>query len=59
MIYTGTENNMNSRTVSAIFFKEFNDMNGQYDMYLNTGKRLHSRHWDQIPIDEFVIDKVK
>ena len=28
-------------------------------MSLNTGKRLHNKHWDQIPIDEFVIDKVK
>ena len=28
-------------------------------MSLNTGKRIHSKHWDQLPIDEFVIDKVK
>ena len=34
-------------------------MNGQYFMSLNTGKRIHSKHWDQILIDEFVIDKVK
>ena len=33
-------------------------MNGQYFMSLNTGK-IHSKHWDQIPIVEFVIDKVK
>ena len=30
MVYTGTENNMNSRTVPAISLKESNDMNGQY-----------------------------
>ena len=30
MVYTGTENNMNSRTVSVISLKESNDMNGQY-----------------------------
>ena len=59
MTYTGTENNMNSRTVPAISLKESNDMNGQYFMSLNTGKRIHSKHWDQLPIDEFVIDKVK
>ena len=59
MIYTGTENNMNSRIVPVIPLKEFNDMSGQYFMSLNTGKILHSKHWDQIPIDEFVIDKVK
>ena len=34
-------------------------MNGQYFMSLNTGKRIHSKNWDQLPIDEFVIDKVK
>ena len=57
MVYTGTQNNMNSRTVPIISLKESNDMNGQYLMSLNTGKRIHSKHWDQIPIDEFVIDK--
>ena len=28
-------------------------------MSLNTCKRIYSKLWDQIPIDEFVIDKVK
>ena len=28
MVYTGTKNNMNSRTVSVISLKESNDMNG-------------------------------
>ena len=28
-------------------------------MSLNTGKIIHSKRWDQILIDEFVIDKVK
>ena len=28
-------------------------------MSLNTGKRINSKHWDQLHIDEFVIDKVK
>ena len=59
MMYTGTENNMNSRTVPVISLKESNDMNGQYFMSLNTGKRIHSKNWDQLPIDEFVIDKFK
>ena len=59
MIYTGTDNNINSRTVPAISLKESKDMNGQYFMSLNTGKKIHSKHWDQIPIDELVIDKVK
>ena len=59
MVYTGTENNMISRTVSVISLKESNDMNGRYFMSLNTGKRIHSKNWDQLPIDEFVIDKVK
>ena len=34
-------------------------MNGQHFMSLNTGKRIHSKNWDQLPIDDFVIDKVK
>ena len=59
IIYTGTGNNMNSRRVPVISLKESNDMNGQYVMSLYTGKRLQSKDWDQIPIDEFAIDKVK
>ena len=59
MVYTGTKNNMNSRTVPTISLKEYNDMNGQDVMYLNTGKRIYSKHWDQMHIDEFMIDKVK
>ena len=59
MVYTGTENNMNSRTVPAISLKESNDTNGKYFMSLNTGKRIHNKNWDQLPIDEFVIDKFK
>ena len=42
MMYTGTENNMNSRTVPVISLKESNDMHEQYFMSLNTGKILHS-----------------
>ena len=34
-------------------------MTEQYFMSLKTGKRIHNKHWDQIHIDEFVIDKVK
>ena len=37
---------MNSRTVSAVSLKEYNDMNGKYLMCLNTGKILHSKHWN-------------
>ena len=59
MVYTNTENNMNSRTVPTILLIEPNDMNGLYFMSLNTGKRIHSKNWEQLPIDEFVIDKVK
>ena len=46
MIYTGTENKMNSRIVSVILLKESKDINGRYLMSLNTGKILHNKHWD-------------
>ena len=59
MVYIGTESNMNNRTVPVISLNTSNDMNGQYFMSLNTGKRLYNKQWDQIPIDEFVIYKVK
>ena len=51
MVYTFTKNNMNKRIVPVISLKESNNMNGQYSMPLNTGKRLHSKHWYQISID--------
>ena len=44
MVYTGTETNMNSRTVPVILLKESNDMNGYYFMALNTGKIIHSKN---------------
>ena len=37
MVYIGTENNMNSRTVPAISLNESNDVNGQYFMSKRDG----------------------
>ena len=59
IVYTGTENNMNRRGVPSIALNESNDHGGHYFMSLYTGKRLHSYDWNELPIDEDVIDMIK
>ena len=49
---------MSSRTVSIISLRESNAIDGQYFMPLNTGKGIHYKRWEQIPIDDHLINKV-
>jgi hypothetical protein len=58
MVYNGTKNNMSSRCTPAIALRPSNDSGGFYFMSLYTGKRLHSYHWEELPISDEVIKRV-
>ena len=59
MVYTGTSNNMKSRSVPGIALKPSNNDGGQYFMSLYTGKRVHSYIWEELPIEDGVIQRVE
>lgn len=59
MVYIGTTNRMKARSVPGIALRESNQWGGQYFMSLYTGKRLHSFKWQELPIDQDVIDRVE
>ena len=59
LVYTGTDNTMNSRAVPAVALKRSNSAGGHYFMSLYTGKRIHGYKWKELPIDEYVIDRVE
>jgi hypothetical protein len=59
MVYVGTKNNMDRRSVPAIALSPSNMHGGHYFMSLYTRKRLHSYEWDELPIDDEVIKRVE
>ena len=58
MVYMGTKGNMKKRSVPAIDLKASNEEGGYLLMSLYTGKRLHRYIWEEIPIDQDIIDRV-
>ena len=50
---------MKRRSVPAIALDPSNDNGGHYFMNLYTGKKLHSYHWQELPIDDETIDRVE
>ena len=57
--YIGTTNTMKRRSVPAIALNESNDKRGHYFMNLYTGKRLPSYAWEELPIDNDIIEQVE
>ena len=49
---------MKARSVAAIGLRPSTGQDGYYFMSLETGKRVHARTWHQLPIPDFVIDRV-
>ena len=58
LVYIGTNNTLDARTVAAIALNAANESGGYYFMSLETGKRIHSKQWDVLPISNNVIDTV-
>ena len=59
LIHTGTSNNMKSRAVPGIAPRRSNSFGGYYFMSIHSGKRIHGYNWDELTIDEYVIDRVE
>ena len=49
LVYIGTSNTLDSRTVPAIALRESNNNGGHYFMSLKSGKRIHSNKWVEMP----------
>ena len=58
MVYTGTKNDMNRRSVPAIALNASNQHGGHYFMSLYSGKRLNSYEYSELPIEDEVIKRV-
>ena len=53
------KNSMQSRTLGAITLgPDSSARGGYYFMNLNTGKRIHNRHWTSLPMSDEVIKRV-
>ena len=59
MVYIGTHNNREIRSVPAISLKVSNEEVRYYFMSLYSGKRIHSYISEEIPIDQDTIDRVE
>ena len=57
--YIGTSNTMESRACPAITLYEGSDKYSYYFMSLDTGSKIHSRKWEELPISDDVILKVE
>ena len=57
--YDGTTNTTRSRSIGAIALKPSNERDGHYFMSLSTGKRIHCYQWTELPITDFVVDRVE
>ena len=50
---------MKSRAVPAIALRRSNNAGGHYFMSLYSGKRIHGYKWKELPIDDYVINRVE
>ena len=59
MVFLGSNNRLDARSVPAIALNPSNTHGGYYFMSLYSGKRIHSYHWAEVPIDDDVIERVE
>ena len=52
-------NNIKSRAVPEISLRMSNSAGGFYFMSSYSEKRIHGYKWDELPIDEYVIERVE
>ena len=58
LVYSGTDNRMNERSVPCIALSQSNFTGGNFFMSLDTGKRVHGHSWKELPIDDNIIKLV-
>ena len=59
MVHSGTAGNMSERSIPVIALKPSNNAGGHFFMSLYSGERIHGYNWDDLPIDEAVIEWVE
>jgi len=58
LAYSGTDKKINSRSTPSIALSESNQTGGNFFLSLQSGQKLHSNRWEELPFDEDVIEKV-
>ena len=58
-VYDSTTNTTKSRSIGAVALKPSNKRGSYYFMSLSTGKRIHCYQWTELPIPDYVIDRVE
>ena len=59
LVYMTTSNNMKSRAVPGIALRRSNSAGRHYFVSLHSGKHIHGYNWDELPTDDYVIERVK
>ena len=59
LVYIGTSNAMNYRVVAATTLKTSKNYGGYHLMNIHSGRGMYSHQWDEIPIDDYVIELVE
>jgi hypothetical protein len=58
-VYESTTNTTKSRSIGVVALKPSNERGGYYFMSLSTGRRLHCYQWTELPVPDYVIDRVE
>ena len=59
LLYTQTTNDTKTRAIPGIALRATNSAGGHYFMSLYSGKRIHGYKWDELPVDDYVIERVE
>ena len=54
--YVSTDNTQSKRSIPSIALNEANEKDSQFFMSLVSGKKIHSRKWVELPIDDIVVE---
>ena len=58
-VWIGTKNNMTERAVPGIALRASNTKGGFYFMSLYTGKRINSYVWNELPISDKIVERIR
>ena len=59
LVYSGTSNDIKPRATPTIVSMKSNNAGGPYFMSLHVGIRIYACKWEELPIDEHVVDRVE
>ena len=59
LVWVRTTNDMTRRAIPCIALRQSNRQGGHYFMSLYSGRRIHSYHWESLPISDDVIQQVE